>query len=47
MVKVHIFNLISNETKVVAVPTIVEANALEARYNLEEGDNFFATVEAE
>jgi hypothetical protein len=47
MVKVHIHNLISDTTEVVAVPTIVEANALEARYNLEEGDNFSALVEAE
>jgi hypothetical protein len=47
MLKVHIFNLISQETKVATVPTIEDANALEARYNHELGDNFFATIEAE
>ena len=47
MIKVHVYNLISDTTEVVIVPTIVEANALEARYNLELGDNFSALIEAE
>jgi hypothetical protein len=47
MVKVHIFNLISNETKVAVVPTIEDALAIESRYNLELGDNFSALIEAE
>lgn len=47
MLKVHIYNLISKETTVAVVPTIEDAVAIESRYNLEEGDNLFAFIEAE
>lgn len=47
MLKVHIFDLISNETKVATVPTLEDAIAIESRYNLELGDNLFAFIEAE
>jgi hypothetical protein len=47
MVKVNIFNLISNETKVATVPTLEDADAIMQRYNLELGDNYSALIEAE
>jgi hypothetical protein len=47
MLKVHIFNLISQETQVAIVPTLEDAIAIESRYNLELGDNFSASIEAE
>jgi hypothetical protein len=47
MLKVHIHNLVSEETRIAIVPTLEDAIAIESRYNLELGDNFSALIEAE